>query len=159
MPNSTRSSSASASCRQASPASLSCRLQWRPSRWLHAALLALAALAAFSILASEMPRAAAWPLALAALGHGVLLLLRERGRPPRELLLHGAAAPTVDGVPIADFDLRWRGPLAFAAWRDADGRRQRATWWPDTLAPAQRRELRLAMPPPPAARRRRSMAP
>jgi len=156
MPNSTRSSSASASCRQADPP---CRLQWRPSRWLRAALLALTVLAAFSILASEMPRAAAWPLALAALGHGALLFLRERGRPPREFLLRGVAAPTVDGVPVADFDLHWRGPFAFAAWRDADGRRQRAAWWPDTLAPAQRRELRLAAPSPPAARRRRSMAP
>ncbi|HLT44024.1 MAG TPA: hypothetical protein VK000_05110 [Luteimonas sp.] len=156
-PSSTHSYSASGNCRRTSPR---CRIEWRPSRWLLSALALLALLAAASILVSEMPRAAAWPLAAAALAHGILAVGRERARPVRSFVLGAGESPVlVDGAPVTGFDLHWRGPLAFASWRDAGGRRQRAAWWPDTLPPAQRRELRLAAPPPPAARRRASMAP
>ena len=154
-PNSTRLSSASASCRRASAA---CRAEWRPSRWFQRALALLAVLAAMSILASEAPRPLAWPAALAALAHGARLGLRERARPAHSFVIRGAEV-LVDGAPVAGFELCWRGPLAFAAWRDGEGRRRRAAWWPDTLPPALRRELRLAAPPPPAARGRASMAP
>jgi toxin CptA len=156
-PSSTRSSSACASFRRADPR---CRLEWRPSRWLQAVLAALAGLAAFALLASEAPRPLAWPAALAALVHGAVLVRRERARPSFELVLRGGDGPVlVDGAPVADFRLQWRGPLAFAAWKQGDGRRRHATWWPDTLPPARRRELRLAAPPVPAARRHASMAP
>ncbi len=155
--SSTHSSSASADFRRASPC---CRLEWRPSRWLLTALALLAALAAVSILASEMPRPMAWPLAVAALVHGALAVRRERARPRRSFVLRGGQSPVlVDDIPVAGFDLQWRGPLAFASWRDGAGRRQRAAWWPDTLPPTRRRELRLAAPVPSAARRRASMAP
>jgi len=107
-----------------------------------------------------MPRPLAWPLALAALACGGWTLRRERARPVRSLVLAGAQAPVlVDGQPVADFELQWRGPLAFASWRDAHGRRQRLAWWPDTLPPALRRELRLAAPAHAAARGHASMAP
>src|SRR5690606_35438278 len=121
-PNSTRLSSASASCRRASAA---CRAEWRPSRWFQRALALLAVLAATSILASEAPRPLAWPAALAALAHGARLCLRERARPAHSFVIRGAEV-LVDGAPVAGFELRWRGPLAFAAWRDGEGRRRRA---------------------------------
>src|SRR3546814_5530172 len=66
MPHSTRSSSASAPCHPPVDAS-GCRLERRASPLLVAVLLALALAAAFAVLVSEMPRIAAWPLALSAL--------------------------------------------------------------------------------------------
>ncbi len=158
MPNSTRSSAASAHSRPGSVPEA--RIEWRPSRWLLTAILALGVLAACSLLASEMPRAAAWPAALAALGYGVWLFRREARQPARSFVFRGDAAPVrVDGEPATDFELQWRGPLAFASWRGPRGRRCRCAWWPDTLPPARRRELRLAAPAGRAARRGTSMAP
>ncbi|WP_219339711.1 hypothetical protein [Luteimonas salinisoli] len=117
-------------------------------------------LAPLAVLASEMPRIAAWPLALAALGHGAVLLWREARRPRRAFVfVGGAGAALLDGATVRDVSLRWQGPLAFLSWRDAAGRARRLVWWPDSLPSAQRRELRLAAPEPPAARRRPSMAP
>src|SRR5690606_33554683 len=128
-PNSTRSSSGCGSSRRAEPR---CRLGWRPSRWLQVALVVLAGLAAFAIIvASEVPRPLAWPAALAALAHGARRAWRERRRPPFDVVLRGADGPVlVDGAPVADFRLQWRGPVAFAAWKDGDGQGRRATWWP-----------------------------
>ena len=170
MPNSTRLSAASASSRPRSgspggstgfvrPRVPEARIEWRPSRWLLTAILVLGVLAAFSILASEMPRPLAWPLALAALVHGTRLFRRERRRTPLSFVLRGEATPAlVDGVAVEGFELQWRGPLAFARWCDRQGRCQRRTWWPDTLPSARRRELRLAAPVPRAARGGASMA-
>ncbi|WP_407351126.1 hypothetical protein [Luteimonas sp. R10] len=135
-------------------------IPWRPSRWPLAILAAMTPLAAFAVLASEMPRIAAWPLALVAVGHGVALLRREARRSACTFVFAGAGAPaSLDGSTIADVALRWRGPLAFLQWRDQDGAVRRLAWWPDTLPPARRRELRLAAPDPQAARRAASMAP
>lgn len=146
MPHSTRWSSASAPCRLPSRA-IEARLGWKPSRWLAAALLAMTPLAAFSVLASEMPRVVAWPLAVAALVYGGWLTRREWRRPRREFVFCGDRAPArVDGVPVEDVEMQWRGPLASVRWRDPGGRRHRLAWWPDTLPPARRRELRLAAP-------------
>ena len=50
----------------------------------------------------------------------------------------------VDGEPMHEAHLQWRGPLAFLAWRDAAGRHGHLAWWPDTLDTGARRELRLA---------------
>ncbi len=117
-------------------------------------------LAMLSVLASEMTRAVAWPLALATLVYGVCLAHREWRHPPIELAFSGDRGPVlVDGEPVAEVLLRWRGPLAFLRWRDRDGRRHRLVWWPDTLPVATRRELRLAAPDREAARGRPSMAP
>jgi hypothetical protein len=143
-----------------SSGSVNCRLEWRPSRWLIGALLCLAVLAAFSVLASEMPRRAAWPLALAALAWGAWRAWRHAHLPPQGFVFPGnELAAMWDGQPIQDAQLQWRGPLAFLSWSDRSGQRQRLAWWPDTLPPARRRELRLAVGNGDAAPRRPGVAP
>ncbi|WP_369939049.1 hypothetical protein [Xanthomonas medicagonis] len=129
-----------------SPPSAPCRLEWRPSRWLLAALALLSLLAPLSVLGSDMPRPWAWPVAALAALYAALLLRREARRAPRVLLLppQGAVAASLDGQPLQDLQVHWRGPLAFVRWRDAQGRTARLAWWPDTLPPPARRELRLA---------------
>ena len=62
MSKSRRSSSASANSE-----TRCCRLEWRPSRWLGALLWSLALLAPLSLIASDLPRGVAWPLALVVL--------------------------------------------------------------------------------------------
>ncbi|MGI8561629.1 MAG: hypothetical protein ACR2J7_09410 [Luteimonas sp.] len=125
-----------------------------------AALLAMTPLATVSVLASEMPRIAAWPLAVTTLVSGCCLARREWRRPQRELVFPVGDAPVlVDGRPAKDVALQWRGPLAFLSWQDGDGRRHRLAWWPDTLPGPRRRELRLAVPDRRAASRHPSMAP
>jgi len=150
MPNSGRSSSASSRC----------RIEWRPSRLLGAALVLLSLLAALAALASEMPRPAAWPLALLALAHGAGLAWRQMRRPWHVFELAGQDAPVwVDGEQVRGADVTWRGPLAFVRWRDRAGHARHMAWWPDTLAGPARRELRLAAPQRRAARRADSVAP
>jgi len=116
---------------------------WRPSRLLAAALIALGLAAAGACLGSELPAPLAWPAACAALLWAAHLARREQRRPPRRLLLRGGRA-WLDDRPLAAWSLHWRGWLARLDYRDGDGRRGRLLWWPDTLAPTQRRELRLA---------------
>lgn len=143
-----------------SNASVDCRLEWRPSRWLIAAILLLASLAAFSAIASEMPRTWAWPLAVAALAYGAWLARREASKPVRVWFWPGDDRPaTVDGVAVQDAVVDWRGPVAFVRWRDAGGHHRRLSWWPDTLPAERRRELRLAAPMAQASRSAASMAP
>ena len=157
-------------CRSSSPGSAPCllELQWRPSRWLLAALLILSVLAPLSVLGSELPRALAWPLAVAAAAWGLDACRREAGRAPRRLVLApasgsgggGAAGQdSLDGRPLARCELAWRGPLAFVHLVYRDGRHQRLVWWPDTLPAQRRRELRLAVAARHASRRDRPMAP
>lgn len=149
MPHSTRSSSTSAPC----------RLDWRPSRWLIAILVTLAVLAAFSAVASDLPRWVAWPLALAAAIYGLWLARREWSKPWRSVVIadHGAMV-SIDEIKVERFIVQWRGPLAFASWRDDQGRTCRLLWWPDTLRRQSRRELRLAAATPATARPAQSMA-
>jgi toxin CptA len=150
MPHSIRSSSTSAPC----------RLEWRPSRWVTGALLALALLSACSVLASEMPGAMAWPLAIAAAGYGGWLARREHHRSPRQLLWPVGDMPvTLNGEPLQHVQLLWRGPLAFLRWTTSDGRSGHLGWWPDTLPTLQRRELRLAVQRRPPAQPTATMAP
>lgn len=173
MTHSTRLSSRSAQC----------HLEWRPSRWLIMALAGLGLCAAIAVLASDIPDRLAWPCALLAAIAGMWCARRELRRPHRQLLIRGAPprpvvtrdaqeapaddgpgwtgaeACTVDGLPVQGLVVQWRGPLAFLSWRDATGRRQRLSWWPDTLPPTLRRELRLAAPAAVASRHRRSVAP
>ncbi len=155
MPNSKRSWRGCAPCSPAEGAVV----RWRPSRWLSAALLALSFGAAAALPASGVPAALAWPLSSLALLHGALLLRRQARAAERVLHLRPGGPVEVNGEPVDDFRLDWRGPLAFARWRDAAGRTQRLAWWPDTLPPPLRRELRLAAPAPRAARDAPSMAP
>lgn len=149
------------SCRPSSPASAPCRLEWRPSRWLLAALLIMSVLAPLSVLGSDLPRALAWPLAAATAAWGLHLTRREAGRAPCRLVLAAAAGggDTLDGRPLARCEVAWRGPLAFVHAVHVDGRRQRLVWWPDTLPVAQRRELRLAAVARSTSRHDRPVAP
>lgn len=150
MPDSGRSSSASSRC----------RIEWRPSRTLCAGLLVFSVLAAFAVLASEMPRVAAWPLALLAAAHGAGLAWRQMRQPRRWFEFAGQDRPVrMDDRQVRDASVTWRGPLAFVRWRDPAGRARHLAWWPDTLGRSARRELRLAAPLRRAARRTDSVAP
>ena len=142
-----------------SNASAPCRFEWRPSRWVTGALSALTVLAPCAVLWSEMPRGAAWPLAMTALLIGLWSNWREARRPACAIVLDGAGAASVDGAVVEGFRVVWRGPLAFLSWRDPSGRTQRRSLWPDTLPPALRRELRLAAGRNDAVRRTGPMAP
>ena len=125
--------------------SVSCRLEWKPSRWVIGAVLILAVLATVSLLTSEMPRLVAWPLVIVVVVHTGFLVRRYRCLPRKEFVFPGNdLAVMLDGQSIDDVAVQWRGPLAFIRWRDRTGRQQRLSWWPDTLPPASRRELRLA---------------
>jgi len=106
----------------------------------------LVVLAPLSLLSSDLPRGAAWPLALAAMGWAAFDANRYRQRPRVALLIptgHGQAQ--CNEVVIENLRVDWRGPLAFLSWRVAGGPLQRASFWPDTLDAASRRELRLAL--------------
>lgn len=150
MPHSSRWSNVSAPC----------RIEWCPSRLLVGAMLVIAALAAFSVQASEMPRPLAWPLAALALAWGGWRARRELRQPRREWVFPGNDAPVLlDGEPVAAVRVQWRGPLAFVRWREPGGKIGRLAWWPDTLPAARRRELRLAALPGEATRPRSAMAP
>lgn len=150
MPNSLRSSHASETC----------RLEWRPSRLLGAALLLIGVLGALAALASGLPAGLRWLLAAAAVLHGVHATARERVRPLRHVLWDGhAGVVRVDGVVVSGAQLAWRGPLACVRWQRADGRRERLLFWPDVLSAQQRRELRLAAGNATVSPARASMAP
>ncbi len=143
-----------------SSTSAPCRLEWRPSRWVIGAQWLLAVLAPWAVFGSEMPRAAAWPLAGIACACGAWLALREAGKPARQLSWPPGDAPVLlDGQPLQLAELQWRGPLAFLRWRGPDGQGGRLDWWPDTLPSARRRELRLAARARLAAQPAATMAP
>jgi toxin CptA len=101
--------------------------------------------AALSLLASELPRVLAWPVVALVVIGGLRQRACEAGRPCRDVVVD-ADAPRIllDGDTLDDPRVRWRGPIASLDWRATDGRRKRLLWWPDTLPPAKRRELRLA---------------
>src|SRR5690606_28802585 len=111
------------SCPRSSPASAPCRLEWRPSRWLLAALALLAVLAPLAVVASDLPRHLAWPLAATAALAGAWRTWREAGRAPRELVVApGSGCDLLDGQPLHGLHVDWRGPLAFVHAVDALGR-------------------------------------
>jgi len=143
-----------------SSGSVSCRLEWRPSRWLQGTLAALGLLATWSVLLSEMPRWAAWPLVIGVLAYTLRSIRHERRKPVRHLVFPGNDGPVqIDGQTAEGATVQWRGPLAFVTWRERGGSPQRLAWWPDTLPPERRRELRLAAGIEDASRRRPGMAP
>jgi toxin CptA len=145
---------------RSSHASETCRLEWRPSRLLCAALVSLGLTGAFAVLASGMPAAVGWLLAPAALAGGWRVAAREAARPARTVMWDGhAGVVRVDGIAVTAPTLTWRGALACLAWRDARGRRQRLLFWPDVLDALKRRELRLAAGPVAASPAKASMAP
>jgi len=132
--------------RRSSIASVPCRLEWRPSRQLGAALWLLALLAPFCVLASDLPPDWAWPLAVLAGLVGIRDAWRYRRQPARRLTIpSGRGAPTCDAERIERLLVHWRGPLAFLCWRDGDGRSRRLVFAPDILPAPARRELKLAL--------------
>lgn len=125
--------------------SASCRLEWRPSRLVGAMVCMFGLLGAVSLIGSALPAWAGAGGSLLVLGYAGWCARRYLGQPIRQLVIPGGAlAPMLDGVALSRFSLQWRGPLAFAAWRDVQGGHGHLVWWPDTLDVRQRRELRLA---------------
>lgn len=94
-----------------------------------------------------------------AIAYGLWLARNELCRPVRCLIIApNDGVSSLDGEPMTDLQLQWRGPLAFLRWRDTSGRWQRLSGWPDTLDAGARRELRLAMAARTPAQPSRSMA-
>lgn len=108
-------------------------------------MLALSVLVPVAVLSSAMPRWAAWSVASLAVAVGLRMAWRESAQPILDVVVDAEGRATIDGVPVDVFRVDWRGPLAFIAWHDADGRRRHRSLWPDTLPSATRRELRLAI--------------
>lgn len=132
-----------------STSSSTCRIDWRPSRWLAVALVGLGLMAALSLWLSELPWALALPGSLLAVGEGLRLSRRHLALAPITLDWLGGDAPAYltrrDGLVRLDgATVRLRGPLATLAGKDALGRTHRLAWWPDTLHAGDRRQLRLA---------------
>ncbi len=144
---------------RSSNASSPCRFELRPSRWPVAVLAALSLLAPFSVLASEMTPWIAIPVALLAMTTGAALAIREARRPSLRVVIEAPDRVSIDDILVDEFHVTWRGPLAFLRWRDAAGRHQARSMWPDTLPPQLRRELRLAIPESDTVRNPDSMAP
>lgn len=142
-----------------SNASAPCRIDWRPSRWVSAALWSLTVLAPLSLWASDLPGVAAWPLALCAAGGAMWSALRHHRVASLSIVVPAEGDVTVAGQAVAGFDVAWRGALAFLSWRDGAGRVQRLALWPDVLDPATRRELHLVMDARAAVRIAGPMAP
>lgn len=131
-------------------ASSTCRIDWRPSRWLLAGLVALGLLASASLLMSALPRIPAVLSAFVALAWAGRLAWREAQRPPCALVLAGQGVPVqwlrgAEVESLHDPQLHLRGPLAVLRGRDRQGRRHSFSWWPDTLPVASRRQLRLLL--------------
>lgn len=130
---------------RSSNASAPCRFEWRPSRWVTAALCALTVLAPLSIWASNLPAVLAWPLAILAASWAAGSAWRHACTAPLSIVVPAEGDVTVAGQIVDGFDVRWRGALAFLSWRDGAGRGHRLALWPDVLDPATRRELRLVV--------------
>ena len=141
--NSTPSSSRSGSFSRTETPPL--RLQWLPSRLLGCLIALIGVCACIALWLSELSMSAAalaTPVVLAATLWRILRLRRES---PRELVIDSAGHFHLDGVRIDALALEWRGPIAVLRWKERS-RAHCLIWWPDTLPPGSRRELRLAAP-------------
>lgn len=127
------------------PGSAPCRLEWRPSRWQVAAHILFALLMPWVATASALPTAAQWPLGLAAAAGTAVQGWRHARRRPLTFVIPAGDAPAqVDGLAVDALALHDRGPLLQLSWR-CNGRYHARLFWPDTLPPTRRRELRLAI--------------
>jgi len=144
---------------RSSNTSAPCRFELRPSRALAGAMLMLAVLVPWAALASDLPVWIGGLLAASAVCFALGLAVGELRRDTQEVTIDASGAAVVDGRAVEAFRIDWRGTLGFASWRDADGRTHRRSLWPDTLSPALRRELRLAVPASGAVRGTDSMSP
>jgi hypothetical protein len=127
-----------------------CRLEWRRSRWLPAALCALAFAAIAALWLSDIPRIACGIGSGLVLAYVGWLLYREVRRPNCVLTWPGGDAPwhvERDGraESLRHVGASFRGGLVALTLADADNRNRRYLWWPDTLDARSRRALRLAM--------------
>lgn len=144
---------------RSSPGSAPCRLEWRPSRWQCGAQLLITALAPWALCSSDLAPALRWPAALLALAVGLAQAWRYWRLPAQRIVIAPGPDPaTVDGEEVGALQLSDRGVLLQLAWRQ-HGRLQRRLFWPDTLASAQRRELRLAVRAHCISRSRPAVAP
>ena len=133
-----------------SDASSPCRLEWRRSRWLPLALCVLAFAAIAALWLSALPLIACGIGSALILAYGGWLLRREAHRPGCVLSWPGGDAPWQVEHDGRDESLRhvgasFRGGLVVLTLADADNKRRRYLWWPDTLDARGRRALRLAM--------------
>jgi toxin CptA len=114
--------------------SSNCRIDWRPSWLLSAALALLGLLAAVALAMSDLPWVAALPIGLLACAHGLCSARREWRQPARVLAWKDLHEPHAV----------FRGALVTVTGTHRDGVRQRLNWWPDTLSDEARRRLLLA---------------
>ena len=121
------------------------RLEWTPSRQAAAALALLAVLAPFSLVASDLPGAIAWPLAVTVLLAGARAVRRYARLPKVAFVVPLRGPVTRDDRSLAEFEVRWRGPMAFLRWREPGAGTRCLVFFPDTLEATARRELKLAM--------------
>ena len=132
-----------------SSASSTCRIDWRPSRWLARGLCLLGLLAGLSLLLSALPVSLRWPLAALAVAEGWRLARREQRRASITLSVSGATLRIMngneEGAALRAPRLREQGPLTLLCATLPGGRLLRLAWWPDTLNAAGRRQLRLAV--------------
>jgi len=128
-----------------SPPCGNCRIDWRSSRIEIAALVVLAMLAAVAVIASAIPSPLRDPLAGVVALHGLLLARRTATTPRAVLEWSGAGGVRLrrghDVYLLRDVAVDRQWPLWRLQATDGRGRRHRLVWWPDTLAPADRRRL------------------
>lgn len=122
-------------------------------------MLTLAVLVPWATLSSDLPIWIGGIVAVLAVCVSVGLAVRELRRTAQAVVIDATGAATVDGQAVEALRIDWRGTLGFVSWRDAAGRIHRRSLWPDTLSPALRRELRLALPASGAVRGSDSMSP
>ena len=144
---------------RSSPGSAPCRLEWRPSRWQCGAQLLITALAPWALCSTDLPAPLRWPAAVVALLAGGAQAWRYWQTPAQCIVIVPGQGPAaVDGAEVSGLQLSDRGVLLQLAWCQ-HGRVQRRLFWPDTLTPAQRRELRLAVRAHCISRSRPAVAP
>ena len=119
---------------------------WRPSPRLVQLVAALICLATLSVGMSGLTPLARCGARIVLISWGCVCVWRLRCQRQRQLFIpwHGALPVSVDGDPVHDFSIQWRGSIALLSWTCASGRKERIQCWPDTVLPAQRRELALA---------------
>jgi hypothetical protein len=134
-------------------------------------LVLLGGLAVAALLASDLPGGWVWLGAPVTLAYAAWLARCELRKPWRTLQIPAlppsrhegdageAELPTLDGFPLMEVEVRWRGAAAFLQCRGQGGRRFRAVLWPDVARAPARRELRLALHDRATSPSRPSMAP
>lgn len=133
-----------------SDASATCRLEWRRSRWLPAALCLLAAATTAALWLSQLPAIASMVGTAAVMVHVAWLLRREWNRPACTLTWQGGARDWQIETSGSAESLRhvgasFRGGLVVLTLADPGNALRRYIWWPDTLDARGRRALRLAL--------------